>query len=53
MLKSGFIELNIRKHQESIARQLTRGKTAYFALSWQNERGILGRWSDIKSTVIP
>jgi hypothetical protein len=30
-----------------------RGKTAYFALAWQNERGILGRWSDIKSTVIP
>jgi len=30
-----------------------RGKTVYVALAWQNERGILGRWSDIKSAVIP
>ena len=30
-----------------------RGKTVYVALAWQNERGILGRWSDIKSTVVP
>ena len=30
-----------------------RGKTVYVALAWQNERGILGRWSEIKSTVIP
>jgi len=30
-----------------------RGKTVYVALCWQNERGITGRWSDIKSTVIP
>ena len=30
-----------------------RGKTVYTALCWQNERGITGRWSDIKSTVIP
>jgi len=30
-----------------------RGKTVYVALCWQNERGIIGRWSDIKSTVIP
>jgi hypothetical protein len=30
-----------------------RGKTVYIALQWQNERGITGQWSDIKSTVIP
>ena len=30
-----------------------RGKTVYVALAWQNERGITGRWSDIKSAVIP
>ena len=30
-----------------------RGKTVYVALCWQNERGFTGRWSDIKSTVIP
>jgi hypothetical protein len=30
-----------------------RGKTVYIALQWQNERGITGAWSDIKSTVIP
>ena len=30
-----------------------RGKTVYVALAWQNERGIIGRWSDIKSTVVP
>ena len=30
-----------------------RSGTVYVALAWQNERGILGRWSDIKSTVIP
>ena len=30
-----------------------RGKTAYIALAWQNERGLTGRWSDIKSAVIP
>jgi len=30
-----------------------RGKTVYTALCWQNERGLTGRWSDIKSTVIP
>jgi hypothetical protein len=30
-----------------------RAKTVYIALQWQNERGITGQWSDIKSTVIP
>ncbi|MDR2922710.1 MAG: hypothetical protein LBU85_05150, partial [Treponema sp.] len=30
-----------------------RGKTVYIALRWQNERGITGPWSDIKSTIIP
>jgi len=30
-----------------------RGKTVYVALAWQNERGIVGAWSDIKSAVIP
>ena len=30
-----------------------RGKTVYVALAWQNERGITGRWSDIKSAVVP
>jgi len=30
-----------------------RGKTAYVALAWQNERGIIGAWSALKSAVIP
>jgi len=30
-----------------------RGKTVYVAAAWQNERGFLGRWSDVQSTVIP
>jgi len=30
-----------------------RGKTVYIALAWQNERGIRGQWSEIKSAVIP
>ena len=30
-----------------------RGKTVYTALAWQNERGILGRWSGIQSAVVP
>jgi hypothetical protein len=30
-----------------------RGKTVYIALAWQNERGHIGRWSDIQNTVIP
>ena len=30
-----------------------RGKTAYIALAWQNERGILGKWSEIKSAIVP
>ncbi|MCL1912122.1 MAG: hypothetical protein FWG13_07945 [Leptospirales bacterium] len=30
-----------------------RGKTAYIALVWQNERGILGEYSEIKSAIIP
>jgi hypothetical protein len=30
-----------------------RGKRVYVALRWQNERGILGQWSDIKDAVVP
>jgi hypothetical protein len=30
-----------------------RGKTVYVSLCWQNERGITGAWSEIKSAVIP
>ena len=30
-----------------------RGRTAYVALAWQNERGIMGAWSEIKSAVVP
>ena len=30
-----------------------RGKTAYVAAAWQNERGILGPWSDILGTIVP
>ena len=30
-----------------------RGKTVYFAAAWQNERGILGQWSEIKTAIVP
>jgi len=30
-----------------------RGKTVQIALAWQNERGILGPWSEYKSAIIP
>lgn len=30
-----------------------RGKTVYIALAWQNERGILGRWSEYKNAIVP
>jgi hypothetical protein len=30
-----------------------RGKTIQIALAWQNERGILGQWSEYKSAVVP
>jgi hypothetical protein len=30
-----------------------RSGTVYVSTAWQNERGILGRWSEIKSAVIP
>lgn len=30
-----------------------RGKTAYFALAWQNARGIRGPWSEIQSAIVP
>ncbi|MDR2410611.1 MAG: hypothetical protein LBE13_21210 [Bacteroidales bacterium] len=30
-----------------------RGKTLYFALRWQNTRGLKGPWSEIESTIIP
>jgi hypothetical protein len=30
-----------------------RGKTVYIALAWQNERGLVGNWSEIQSAVVP
>lgn len=30
-----------------------RGKTVYIALAWQNERGIIGAWSEIQNAVVP
>jgi hypothetical protein len=30
-----------------------RGKTAYIALQWQNERGITGPWSEVQTAVVP
>jgi hypothetical protein len=30
-----------------------RGRTVYISLCWQNERGILGAWSEIKSAIVP
>jgi hypothetical protein len=30
-----------------------RGRRVYVALRWQNERGILGQWSDIKDAIVP
>ena len=30
-----------------------RGKTVFVALAWQNERGILGQWSEFRSAIIP
>jgi hypothetical protein len=27
--------------------------TVYIAAAWQNERGIIGNWSEIQSAVIP
>jgi hypothetical protein len=30
-----------------------RGKTVQIALAWQNERGILGAWSEYKSAIVP
>jgi hypothetical protein len=30
-----------------------RGKTAYVALQWQNERGITGPWSIVQSAIVP
>jgi hypothetical protein len=30
-----------------------RGKTVQIALAWQNERGIIGAWSEYKSAVVP
>jgi len=29
------------------------GKTVYVASAWQNERGIIGQWSEFKSAVVP
>jgi hypothetical protein len=30
-----------------------RGKTVQIALAWQNERGILGQWSEYKAAIVP
>jgi hypothetical protein len=30
-----------------------RGKTVQVGLAWQNERGIMGQWSEYKSAIIP
>ena len=30
-----------------------RGKTVYVACAWQNERGIIGQWSEFKSAIVP
>ena len=30
-----------------------RGKTVWIALAWQNERGIIGQWSEFKSAIVP
>ena len=30
-----------------------RGKTVYVALSWQNEKGQQGPWSEIQATIVP
>jgi len=30
-----------------------RGQTVYIAATWQNERGLIGNWSEIQSAVIP
>jgi hypothetical protein len=30
-----------------------RGKTLYFALRWENTRGVKGPWSEIFNTIIP
>ena len=30
-----------------------RGKTVYVGLAWQNERGILGAYSEYKTAVVP
>jgi hypothetical protein len=30
-----------------------RGKTVYIAATWQNERGLIGNWSEILSAVVP
>jgi len=30
-----------------------RGKTVYVASAWQNERGIIGQWSEFKSAIVP
>jgi hypothetical protein len=30
-----------------------RGKSVYIALTWQNERGHIGNWSEIQHAIIP
>jgi hypothetical protein len=31
----------------------SRGQTVYISAAWQNERGLIGNWSEIQSAVIP
>jgi hypothetical protein len=38
---------------ELVLAQTQRGQTVYLAARWQNNRGELGPWSDIYSTVVP
>jgi hypothetical protein len=33
--------------------EANRGKTVFIALAWQNERGIIGQWSEFKSAIVP
>jgi len=30
-----------------------RGKTVWIALAWQNRRGVLGKWTDYRSAIVP
>jgi hypothetical protein len=45
----------VRTPHESVTERVdfTLDKTVYVALARQNERGLIGQWSVIKSAVIP